>query len=113
MKRLNTILALFILIISTPWHAVSPGNRQLKRPQRKSPSSHRKRKRPIETEAPTEEITPSATAYTCPAGLTAMTAFSVEFCYPSTLATGVAQAMIPRKPTRSDERAMGLQPGYD
>lgn len=48
-----------------------------------------------ETEAPTEEVIPSSTPYACPAGLTAMTSFSVEFCYPPSLATGVAQSMIP------------------
>ena len=97
MKRLNTILALFVLIISTlacsfPWESPTEA------PTTEVPVVPSETEAPIETEAPTEEITPSATAYTCPAGLTAMTAFSVEFCYPSSLATGVAQAMIPENP---------------
>lgn len=97
MKRLNIFLALLVLIFSAlacsfPWETPTEEPIPTLTATEGSPDIS------TETEVPTEEIIPSATPYTCPAGLTAMTAFSVEFCYPSPLATGVAQAMIPENP---------------
>ena len=95
MKRFNMFLALVVLIFASlacsfPWE--TPPEVPTSTPTTEVPIV------PTETETPTEEITPSATPYTCPAGLVGMTAFSVEFCYPASIATGVAQSMIPENP---------------
>ncbi|MBG0784447.1 MAG: hypothetical protein H0S79_05050 [Anaerolineaceae bacterium] len=101
MKRLNIFLVLLVLILSSlacsfPWE--TPTETPPSVPTTEVPALPSETEAPIETEPPTEEVVPSATAYTCPAGLTGMTAFSVEFCYPFSLATGVAQSMIPENP---------------
>ena len=101
MKRLNIFLVLLVLILSSlacsfPWE--TPTETPPSVPTTEVPPLPSETEAPIETETPTEEVVPSATAYTCPAGLTGMTAFSVEFCYPFSLATGVAQSMIPENP---------------
>lgn len=95
MKRLYVFLALTVLVLSIlacsfPWETPEEEPTPTFTPEVPAVAT--------ETATPTEAITPSATPYTCPAGLTAMTAFSVEFCYPFSLATGVAQAMIPENP---------------
>jgi hypothetical protein len=95
MKRFKLFLALIVLVFASlacsfPWE--TPPETPTSTPTTEVPIA------PTETETPTEEIIPSATPYACPAGLTGMTAFSVEFCYPPSLATGVAQAMIPENP---------------
>ena len=104
MKRLNIFLVLLVLILSSlacsfPWE--TPTETPPSVPTTEVPPLPSETEAPIETETPTEEVVPSATAYTCPAGLTGMTAFSVEFCYPFSLATGVAQSMIPDNPPDS------------
>ena len=101
MKRPYFYLALTLLVLSAlacsfPWE--SPPQVPTSTPTTEVAVIPTETDAPIETEAPTEEIIPSATPYACPSGLTGMTAFSVEFCYPFSLATGVAQSMIPENP---------------
>ena len=92
MKRYNIFLVLITLVVSTlacsfPWETTP-----------EAPTPTLTVEVPMETEAPTEEVIQSSTPYSCPAGLTAMISFSVEFCYPPLLTTGVAQSMIHENP---------------
>lgn len=56
------------------------------------------------TEEPIEELTeePAEASYACQADLTLAMAFSVEFCYPTTLFSGFSQTMISENPPSPD-----------
>ena len=60
------------------------------------------------TEEPTEEQT--ETPYTCPANTNQAMAFSVEFCYPSSLFSGFSQTMVAENPPSPDSPIWGVNP---
>ncbi|MCB2214136.1 hypothetical protein KQH50_01950 [bacterium] len=80
MTRLKLCLAIFVLTTATL--ACGLPGRQTPEPPTEAPV----------TEPPVEVTTEAA--YACPAGFTAGTALTVEFCYPSSVATGYSQELI-------------------
>jgi hypothetical protein len=67
---------------------------------------------PSPTVAITEaaEETTTEAAYICPTDFTPGSAFTVEFCYPSTVATGYSQELIPEVPPDPDMAPWDFNP---